>query len=643
MGRPTAPHGPLPPKRPLDFGGGAALGGRSSWELVRALLVLRLCAVPAVGQHAETVLRVSRRVLGGRVWGWALRGSVYGHFVGGDSPRQLQATAQRLRDLGLRPLLALPSEDEGQHRRYGAAMGRCGSLWGLYGSLWVTMGRCGAVMGPYGSLWVSVGPYGSVMGQPWVAVGRGVPQGAGLEANARAALSGVGLAAGTGPRPMMQLKVTALMSARLCAPSFSCLSPDDNAQLGAALRRLDGVAACPHPPSICVPAPHAWVSPYGSPSYLWVSRYGSAPHVWVCPPLMGPPAAAVSRGVRVLLDAEQSELRAALTLLGLALMARHNRGTAWVWHTQQAYLRDAVQDLQRVLSRGRRLGVAVGLKLVRGAYLQHERGRGTAMDTPQHTDRSYAQCLELALTHGGGLELMVATHNEGSVQLAARRMEELGVPRDGPVCFGQLLGMGDHISLALGRAGFLAYKSVPFGPPEAALPYLARRAQENRALLEGGSRERELLARELRRRLLPWASPEGEPGGIWGKIGRNRGRGRGGGEPRPTPPQRPRWRRRLTAKRAGSAGGVACRKGAWPEAGPGFRASPRRQPISALPAHPSPWQPRGPAPSPSLPPPAFPLRLHGNRAPSPPRGPLPWRPRGSPLPPPASPWQPRSP
>ncbi|EOA93099.1 Eukaryotic translation initiation factor 3 subunit C [Anas platyrhynchos] len=50
---------------------------------------------------------------------------------------------------------------------------------------------------------------------------------------------------------------------------------------------------------------------------------------------------------------------------------------------------DAVQDLQRVLSRGRRLGVAVGLKLVRGAYLQHERGRGTAMDTPQHTDRRW--------------------------------------------------------------------------------------------------------------------------------------------------------------------------------------------------------------------------------------------------------------
>lgn len=121
----------------------------------------------------------------------------------------------------------------------------------------------------------------------------------------------------------------------------------------------------------------------------------------------------------------------------------------------------------------------------------------------------------------------------------------------------------------------------------------------------------------------PGPPAEGEPGGIWGKIGRNRGRARGGGEPRPTPPQRPRWRRRLTAKRAGSAGGVACRKGAWPEGGarlsrlspaaanqraarpPVAMATARPCPLplppsSRLPA-PSPWQPR------SLPLPAGPL------------------------------------
>ncbi|KAL4666773.1 hypothetical protein H8959_005462 [Pygathrix nigripes] len=58
--------------------------------------------------------------------------------------------------------------------------------------------------------------------------------------------------------------------------------------------------------------------------------------------------------------------------------------------------------------------------------------------------------------------LMVASHNEESVRQATKRYEvegwagnsmwELGIPLDGTVCFGQLLGMCDHVSLALAAA-----------------------------------------------------------------------------------------------------------------------------------------------------------------------------------------------
>lgn len=46
------------------------------------------------------------------------------------------------------------------------------------------------------------------------------------------------------------------------------------------------------------------------------------------------------------------------------------------------------------------------------------------------------------------------------------------------------------------------YKSIPYGSLEEVIPYLIRRAQENRSVLQGARREQELLSQELRRRLL---------------------------------------------------------------------------------------------------------------------------------------------
>ena len=46
------------------------------------------------------------------------------------------------------------------------------------------------------------------------------------------------------------------------------------------------------------------------------------------------------------------------------------------------------------------------------------------------------------------------------------------------------------------------YKSVPNGPLDEVLPYLSRRAAENRVVLSGARKELQLLSAELKRRVL---------------------------------------------------------------------------------------------------------------------------------------------
>ncbi|NXI68741.1 PROD dehydrogenase, partial [Anseranas semipalmata] len=221
---------------------------------------------------------------------------------------------------------------------------------------------------------------------------------------------------------------------------------------------------------------------------------------------------ATETGVRLMVDAEQSYFQPAISRLTLEMQRRFNRERAIIFNTYQCYLKEAYDNVTVDVELSRREGWHFSTKLVRGAYMEQERERAAKIGyedpinpTYEKTNEMYHRCLDYILEeikHSRKANVMVASHNEDTIKFTLRRMMELGIhPSEKKVYFGQLLGMCDQITFPLGQAGFPVYKYVPYGPVDEVLPYLSRRAQENRGFMQRANRERDLLWREFKRRL----------------------------------------------------------------------------------------------------------------------------------------------
>ncbi|KAG7224019.1 hypothetical protein INR49_015276 [Caranx melampygus] len=222
---------------------------------------------------------------------------------------------------------------------------------------------------------------------------------------------------------------------------------------------------------------------------------------------------ALENGVRLMVDAEQTYFQPAISRLTLEMQRKFNREKPIIFNTYQCYLKEAYDNVTVDIELSRREGWYFGAKLVRGAYMYQERARAKEIGyedpiNPDYeaTNRMYHKCLEYVLEeieHNRKANVMVASHNEDTVKFTLQMMNEMGLsPTENKVYFGQLLGMCDQISFPLGQAGFPVYKYVPYGPVNEVIPYLSRRAQENRGFMKGSQRERSLLWKELKRRVL---------------------------------------------------------------------------------------------------------------------------------------------
>ena len=144
--------------------------------------------------------------------------------------------------------------------------------------------------------------------------------------------------------------------------------------------------------------------------------------------------------------------------------------------------------------------------------MEHERHRAKSQKensplhpTKLHTDESYHSALKRLMPEvsAGHAQVMVASHNKDTVRTALEMIREHRIsPSDGSVAFGQLLGMGDHLTYPLASAGYVANKVVPYGPMDDIMPFLSRRGNENRGMMRNARDERVLYWQELKRRTL---------------------------------------------------------------------------------------------------------------------------------------------
>lgn len=214
--------------------------------------------------------------------------------------------------------------------------------------------------------------------------------------------------------------------------------------------------------------------------------------------------------VILLIDAEESWIQDAADSLVLDMMRKYNTDKAIVYNTLQCYRHDRFAYLQKTHKLAVSEGFYVGLKIVRGAYMEKENARALRKIYPspicpnkKATDLNFNTILRYAFAYLETFTLFIGTHNEESNYLAMALMKELDIAHhDARVWFGQLYGMSDHISYNLAKEGYNVAKYLPFGPVRDVMPYLIRRAEENTSVAGQTSRELRLLEEEKERRKL---------------------------------------------------------------------------------------------------------------------------------------------
>jgi proline dehydrogenase len=218
---------------------------------------------------------------------------------------------------------------------------------------------------------------------------------------------------------------------------------------------------------------------------------------------------AAEQKVRLFIDAEESWIQDTIDQLANKAMEKHNITETYIYNTYQLYRNDILANLKKITNEAKSKHFKVGAKLVRGAYMEKERERAHEENyaepihlTKEEVDNDYNLAIDFCLENRDSIAICLGTHNEYSCKYLVESMEKMKITHnDSRFYFAQLLGMSDNISFNLAKAGYNVAKYVPYGPVDAVMPYLFRRAEENTSMAGQSSREYKLLQAENQRRL----------------------------------------------------------------------------------------------------------------------------------------------
>ena len=503
----------------------AAYESKTTEELIRAALVFNLCRIPFLVKYSESMLRLSRRIVGDRFTDFILKQTMFGHFCAGEDEKRILPTIQKLEKAGIGSILDFAAEDDGgetmEEKKESAEVLVEEVLYDQVPRVRVydyeseaqcdrhveTFKRCiNSVknLGPDGFAAVKV----TALGNPKL-----------LERMSRAIVETQNLFA------KFDVGGDGIISRDEFEQGFNLFFTDDDRKLRTMLEMVNDATETtdvdyitwsmmlqpsdlPNITASCRDVgPLAMATPTDEEVELIEKMYQRGHEL---------AQEAATCGTRLLIDAEQVRFQPAIDNLVLMLQRKHNRADKTdfpiIYNTYQCYLKDIPSRLPTDVERSERFNYHFGAKLVRGAYMESERELAERLgypspihDTIEDTHNCYNSSVDYLLKHASisdkKTELMLASHNQQSIEKAIESMNKHGISRkDSTICFGQLLGMADNLSFNLGKHGYRAYKYVPYGEIKMVMPYLIRRANENSSLAGGAAQELAMIKNELKRR-----------------------------------------------------------------------------------------------------------------------------------------------